>query len=125
MRIKASIDIEDFIGALVDRYIQPLLSKVDHMSQQITDLQTATTALTSQATAAIAVESALKQKLDAAIAANSTLTAANVDLASKLAAAQANAGDPADASAIAGVTASLAQTTQALSDANAVNAPSN
>lgn len=95
------------------------------MSQQITDLQTATTALTSQATAAIAVESALKQKLDAAIAANSTLTAANVDLASKLAAAQANAGDPADASAIAGVTASLAQTTQALSDANAVNAPSN
>lgn len=116
--MKASFDFEDFIGALVDRYIQPLLLKVNDMSQQVTDLKTAVDTLTTTVTAAIATESALKAKLDAALA-------TNVDLQTKLDAALANAGDPADAAALAGITSQVTASNQALADANAVNAPAN
>lgn len=112
------VSFGDIVGAFLDRIFQPLSHKVDHMSQQVTDLQAAVSALTAVVSTTTANETALKQKLDAAIA-------ANVDLAAQLAAAQAGQGDPADAAAITASTASIAAATQSLSDAAAASSPAN
>ncbi len=116
--MKASVDFEDLIGVLVDRYIQPLILKVESMSQQVNDLQAAVTALTSIVAATVSNETALKQKLDAAIAANASLTA-------QLASAQSGQADPADAAAIAAATGAIQAQNQALSDAATQTSPSN
>ena len=88
------------------------------MSQQVTNLQAAVTALTASVAATVSNETALKQKLDAALAENASLTA-------QLATAQANAVDPADAAAIDAVSATVQAQTQALTDAAAATSPSN
>lgn len=105
--------------APIYQYIaHPILQRLTAMSQQVTDLTTAVSNLTSAVSAATANEVALKQKLDAALA-------ANIDLTAQLAAAQGGQADPADAAAIVASTASILSATQALSDATAANAPSN
>jgi len=125
MRVKATIDFEDLIGALVDRYIQPLILKVDAMSQQVTDLQAAVTALTQAVASTVSNEAALKQKLDAAVADNVAKAAQITDLQAQLAAAQAGQADPADAASIVAATATIQQQSQALNDAATANSPSN
>ena len=125
MRVKATIDFEDLIGALVDRYIQPLILKVDAMSQQVTDLQAAVTALTQAVASTVSNEAALKQKLDAAVADNVTKATQINDLQTQLAAAQAGQADPADTAAVVAATATIQQQSQTLTDAAAASSPSN
>lgn len=125
MRIEADLTASEFIGVLVDRYIQPLLSKVEIMSQQVTDLQTAVTTLTQTVAATVANETALKQKLDAAIADNTAKAATITDLQAQLDAAKANASDPADTAAITAVTSTIQAQNQTLADATAQTAPTN
>lgn len=112
------VSFGDIVGAFLDRIYQPIAQQITHMSQQITDLTTAVTNLTATVNVAIANEQSLKQKLDAALAANVTLT-------QQLATAQANQADPADAAAAAALTSTVTSLNQSLSDANAATAPTN
>jgi len=88
------------------------------MSQQVTDLQAAVATLTTNVQAAVANETALKQKLDAAIAENGTLK-------TQLADAQANQADPADTTAVEAAITTITQQSQTLADATATTSPSN
>lgn len=107
-----------FLGIDTDALLAPLMNKVETMSQQVSDLTTAVSTLTTTVQAAIATETALKQKLDAAIQENARLTQQLKD-------AQAGQSDPVDAAAIAAATTKIQQNTQSLADANAVNAVTN
>lgn len=128
--LKVPLDL--LIGAIVDRYIQPLLTKVDHMLQVVTDLQSAVNTLSAQVAATTANQTVLKQKLDDAIAANATLQASfttlqaqNADLSTQLQAAIANATDPAEVSLLQSLLATVTAQNQALADALARTSPSN
>lgn len=74
------------------------------MTQEITDLSAAVATLQTQVTAAVANETALKQKLDAALA---------------------GAISPADKAALVNATNAIKSANQALSDATASTNPSN
>jgi hypothetical protein len=115
MKITTAALVKSFIVQAILKNIIPELTK---MSQAITDLQAAVDANTAAANAAIANETALKTKLDAAIA-------SNIDLTAQLAAAQANASNPVDTTAVVAATGTLAATTQKLTDATATTNPAN
>ena len=119
------VTIADIVGVFLDRIFKPLHEQIKTMSQQVSNLQTAVTALTAAVAATTSNEAALKQKLDAAVADNVAKAATITDLQAQLAAAQANAGDPADAAAIDAVTTTVQAQTQALMDAATANSPSN
>lgn len=132
MNVHATLTLEEVIGVLVDRYIQPLLLKVDQMSQQVTILKTALDVLVAQGAATISNENALKAALDAAVADAvskgailSTLQDKVTDLQGQLVIAKANAADPADQAALAGMQTTIEGLSQQLADAAARTAPSN
>lgn len=132
MNVHATLTLEEVIGVLVDRYIQPLLLKVDQMSQQVTILKTALDVLVAQGAATISNENALKAALDAAVADAaskgailSTLQDKVTDLQGQLVIAKANAADPADQAALAGMQTIIEGLSQQLADAAARTAPSN
>lgn len=95
------------------------------MSKQVSDLQSAVSALTAQVSATVANEAALKHKLDAALADNVAKAAQIGDLQTQLNTALANQSDPTDAAAIQSATSTILAQNQALADAVAVNSPSN
>lgn len=119
-------------NVFVDLHARLLLKLEKLLSSQTDALKAVVAAAVAQITTAIATEGQLKQKLDAALADNvakaAALTAADAtitDLQAKLAAALSGQADPNDAQAVTEAGATLQTAVQALSDANAVNAPSN
>lgn len=125
---------------LAERVFRPMFTTMEtKMNQQtqdviakINDLSALVAPLESALNAAVAEEADLKAKLDAATTANAAASAALAEAQAALATAQANALDQATLDALTAASAQLetanahiAAGTQALSDANAVNASTN
>lgn len=104
-------------GTLIDELIQPLLSRITVMQQQIADLKAALDANLAVTSAAVANEHALKTALSAA---NDQI----VQLQSQLTSAQAAALAPTDLTALTDMTAAVVASTQLVNDTNTVTAPS-
>lgn len=92
------------------------------MSVTIDTLTGRVLALESQVAANVAVETQLKQKLDAALASANVLAGQIVQLQADLAAAQASGVDAAAVDALSG---RVGAATQALSDSAAASSPAN
>ena len=95
------------------------------MSQRIDNLVAVATALRTAVEKGVAIQTALKHKLNDAVALDITRLAAIDSLTAQLAAAQANALSPADAVAIDTLVVSFQATTQTVTDNNSVNDPAN
>jgi predicted nucleic acid-binding Zn-ribbon protein len=122
-------DIEAVRGFIADA-IQPLFLEMKSMLQQITDLKTATDALTAQVAGVKAQDDTLKAAYVAAIANNATLTTQNAQLTAQVAALQAQLASASglaadDTAALTASTQAVAAATQTLSDTAAADAAGN
>jgi hypothetical protein len=120
-----SARLEALLGVITNYIIEPILTKVETMSQQIDNLTAAVTALTATVAASIANEYALKSKLDAAIAGNVALQAQLEAAQAAHATAQASALNPAESAALDSAVTTIGQASQQLADATAMSSPTN
>jgi uncharacterized membrane-anchored protein YhcB (DUF1043 family) len=123
--MQVTIKAEDLLGAIIDRFVQPILTRQELMSAEIQALQATLDAHIAQVTSTTQHEAVLKAALDAALAALGNLNAQVAALNTQLAEALANAKDPADVAAINAITATVQAATQTLADSQASTAPTN